>query len=150
MLVVGGVKWVLQPKGSEFISKNSTIVRRYDCGNPVWDVIYVPEQETPPLPTPTPVTPHQRLELVVLVEWTGVVIPPLPPAPPPGQVITLVWEGKAWYWRYTPLWCIDVHQWKEVYRPAACAAAAVAGYWLAGGFSAELFKLPVRRVMPPP
>ncbi len=117
----------------------------------------------PPLPLPPPLCPcpppPPPVQVVVDVPlptppvWVELVeLPPLPPLPPPGMVITLVWDekGKAWYWKYTPLWCVDIHKWSDAYRPAVCGGAAVAGYWLAGGFSSGLFKMATHVAMPVP
>lgn len=67
-------------------------------------------------------------------------LPPLPPPPPEGQVIVLVYDppSKSWIWKYTPLWCVDIHRPRDLWHPAACAALALGGYALAGGFSGAL------------
>lgn len=55
MDIVGGKGIVPQAKGEKFIFKATEIVVRYDCGNRVYGIRYVPEaQAEAPLPFPEP------------------------------------------------------------------------------------------------
>ena len=102
-----------------------------------------PPVETPAPPPPPPAPP----EVVMPPEPSPLELITLAPLPTPPQaeklVVTLVWDdNKSWIWKYTPLWCIDVRSWKDVYKPTVCAAIALGGFWAAGGFkAAALYKL---------
>ena len=42
MEVVGGIFWVVQKPGIEFVEKNEKIIRRWDCGNKIFEVFFPP------------------------------------------------------------------------------------------------------------
>ena len=145
LVAVNGVAWVVQDDTIELLRKNGKTTRRKDCRNPIYDEVGLPppvaEVPAPPAPKPCNCTPPVTVVEVVLPPWEPtelVAMPPDLPDPPTYNFQTaLVWdkERKRWYWKYTPLFCVDVRSPKDLWRPALCAAVAVGGYALAGGFS---------------
>lgn len=157
MKIVGGRGYVPQAKGEKFIFKATQPVVRFDCGNDVRELEYVPEPVAevtpPPQPEPCNCPPPAVVVEVVLPPWEPTELVAMPPEPqdPPSYEFQaeLVWdkEGKRWWWRYTPLFCVDVRSPKDLWRPALCAAVAAGGFALAGGFSGggtPLVKIPFR------
>lgn len=162
MITTTGWRWVLRRAGTKVAvdkeGRDLYDLGRNDgkvCKNPrPFSVPYLPpvaEVVPPPAPEPCNCPPPAVVVEVVLPPWEPtelVAMPPTPPAPPTYDFQTaLVWEeGKGWWWRYTPLFCVDVRSPKDLWRPALCAAVAAGGYALAGGFSggaaAPLVKTP--------
>lgn len=157
----GGRGFVPQEKGTKLVRLDKQdkpdqidFLRRFDCGNRIYDVdfsVVLKSEVEVPKAAPVQVAPYTGINLANLEDWSPMVIPPLPHPPAEGEAAVLVYEedkvkgGKRWWWKYTPLWCVDIHRKRDLYRPAVCAAIALGGYWLAGGFSggsASLIKIP--------
>ncbi len=146
MLIVGGLSFVPQAKGTNFIFRNGRAIVREDCGNRVEEVEYVPPPSPPPAPAPPP-APPEEIHLPPPPEFPELgEIEPVLPLPDENFVMELIWEkkGKSWIWKYTPLWCVDVRRPRDLWHPALCAALGLGGYALAGGFAnGALVKTPV-------
>ena len=108
-----------------------------------------PKVTVTPCPCPTvtvdirlPV--HETFELVGLIPFTWIDIPPLPESPPPGMAIILVYDHGRPKWSYIPILnCVYQfgpnigHDWKkfwpDVERGACITAAVYAGFGLSAG-----------------
>lgn len=159
MITTSGWRWVLRRAGTKVaVDKEGRDL--YDFGRedgkvcknprPFSIVVYIPPFT--PARVVTPVPPPKEEVVIELPPYNPVRLVDMPPPPPPppsfDYQVELVWDehGKRWWWKYTPLFCVDVRRPKDLWRPALCAGVAVGGYALAGGFSggAPLVKIPVR------
>ena len=68
MKIVGRVAWVPQAKGEQFIFNGIVPVARWDCGNEVFDIVYVPP--TPP-PASAPPPPAPKVVKTAYCELSG-------------------------------------------------------------------------------
>ncbi len=163
MITTSGWRWVLRRAGTKVaVDKEGRDLYDFGredgkvCKNPrPFSVPYLPPIAEAPAP-PSPPEPCNCPPPVVVVQvelppWEPAELVAMPPAPPPPPSFDfqaeLVWdkEGKRWWWKYTPLFCVDVRAPRDLWRPALCAAVAAGGYALAGGFSGgatPLYKLP--------
>lgn len=146
MDIVGGKGFVPQAAGEKFIFSGSSVMVRYDCGNKVYSLEYVPVPPPPPPPAPEPPPPPPPAEPEVTlppaeppVELNE--LPPPPDWPETGQYqVTLTWDKKG-----RPLWtklpvihCVyaytvgirDWSKWGTAEKIGFCPAEAFLAWWL--------------------
>jgi|GEM_PF-4417992 len=161
MDIVGGRAFVPQPAGEKFVFTGNQPVVRYDCGNGVYSIEYIPipPPPSPPAPAPVPPAPPAEPEVTLPPAEPPVEIEDLPPAPDWPEArqfqVVLTWDKG----RKFPIPCWPREKgWYGTGIPIISCAAIVTGVVLPfmGGADAvaaiahKIGRWPIGGVLPPP
>lgn len=144
MDIVGGRGFVPQPAGEKFIFFGANPVARYDCGNRIHSIEYVPVPASAPPPSPAPAplpVPEPEVNLPPAEQSAELdELPPPPDWPEPQKFqATLVWDNGRPLWTKLPVvHCLytytagikDWSKWGAAEKLGFCPAEAALAWWL--------------------